>query len=42
MSWNGRDTVCPLDYKNGLTKDALVDPGAYVSAIDQKDLDIIK
>ena len=28
----------PLDFKNGLTIDALVDPGAYVSA----DLDRIK
>ena len=32
----------PLDFKNGLTKDALVDLGAYVSAKAQKDLAIIK
>ena len=29
----------PLDFKNGLTVDALVDSGAYVSAIAQKELD---
>ena len=29
----------PLDFKNGLTVDALVDSGAYVSAIDQNELD---
>ena len=29
----------PLDFENGLTKDALVDPGAYVSAISQNGLD---
>ena len=29
----------PLDFKNGLTIDALVDSGAYVSAIAQKELD---
>ena len=32
----------PLDFKNGLTVDALVDSGAYVSAIAQKELDRIK
>ena len=32
----------PLDSDNGLTIDALVDWGAYVSAIAQKELDIIK
>ena len=32
----------PLDFENGLTIDALVDSGAYVSAIDQKELDKIK
>ena len=32
----------PLDFKNGLTIDALVDSGAYVSAIAQKELDRIK
>ena len=32
----------PLGFKNGLTKDALVDSGAYVSAIPQKELDIIE
>ena len=26
----------PLDFENGLTLDALVDSGAYVSAIAQK------
>ena len=31
-----------LDFKNGLTVDALVDSGAYVSAIAQKELDRIK
>ena len=31
-----------LDFQNGLTKDALVDSGAYVSAIAQKELDRIK
>ena len=29
----------PLDFENGLTIDALVDSGAYVSAIAQKELD---
>ena len=32
----------PLDFENGLTIDALVDSGAYVSAIAQKELDKIK
>ena len=32
----------PLDFKNGLTIDALVDSGAYVSAIAQNELDRIK
>ena len=32
----------PLDFKNGLTIDALVDSGAYVSAIAQNELDSIK
>ena len=32
----------PLDFKNSLTIDALVDSGAYVSAIAQKELDRIK
>ena len=32
----------PLDFKNGLKIDALVDSGAYVSAIAQKELDRIK
>ena len=32
----------PLDFKNGLTIDALVDSGAYVSAIAQKELDKIQ
>ena len=32
----------PLNFKNSLTIDALVDSGAYVSAIAQKELDIIK
>ena len=32
----------PLDFENNLTTDALVDSGAYVSAIDQKELDINK
>ena len=32
----------PLDFENGLTLDALVDSGAYVSAIDQKKLDRIQ
>ena len=32
----------PLEFENGLTKDALVDPGAYVSAIAQNGLDRIK
>ena len=32
----------PLDFKNGLTIDAFVDLGAYVSAIAQTDLDRIK
>ena len=32
----------PLDFENGLTIDALVDWGAYVSAIAQKELDRIK
>ena len=32
----------PLDFANGLTIDALVDSGAYVSAIAQNELDRIK
>ena len=32
----------PLNFENGLTKDALVDSGAYVIAIAQKELDRIK
>ena len=32
----------PLDFENGLTIDALVDSGSYVSAIPQKELDRIK
>ena len=32
----------PLEFENGLTIDALVDSGAYVSAIAQKELDRIK
>ena len=32
----------PLDFDNGLTIDALVDSGAYVSAIARKELDRIK
>ena len=32
----------PLDFENGLTIDALVDSGAYVSAIAQKELDRFK
>ena len=32
----------PLDFENGLTLDALVDSGAYVSAIAQKELDRIQ
>ena len=32
----------PLDFENGLTIDALVDSGAYLSAIAQKELDRIK
>ena len=32
----------PLDFENGLTIDALVDSGAYVSAIAQRELDRIK
>ena len=32
----------PLDFKNGLTINALVDSGAYVSAIAQNELDRIK
>ena len=32
----------PLDFENGLTIDALVDSGAYVSAIAQTELDRIK
>ena len=32
----------PLDIKNGLTKDALGNSGAYVSAIAQKELDRIQ
>ena len=32
----------PMDFENGLTRDALVDSGAYISAIAQKELDRIK
>ena len=34
--------INPLDFENGLTIDALVDSGAYVRAIAQKELDRIK
>ena len=38
-----KEMLCvPLDFENGLTIDALIDSGAYVSAIVQKELDIIK
>ena len=38
-----KEMLCvPLDFENGLTIDALVDSGAYVSAIAQKELDRIK
>ena len=32
----------PLDFENNLTVDALVDSGAFVSAVAQDDLDTIK
>ena len=32
----------PLDFRNGLRIDALVDSGAYISALTQKGLDILK
>ena len=32
----------PLDFENNLTVDALVDSGAYISAIAQNDLDTLK
>ena len=32
----------PLHFENGSTLDAFVDSGAYVSAIAQKEMDIIK
>ena len=32
----------PLDFEKNLTVDALVDSGAFVSAIAQKDMDTIK
>ena len=32
----------PQDFRNGLTIDAFVDSGAYVSAIAQKELDSVK
>ena len=32
----------PLDFENNLTVDALVDSGAFVSAIAQDDLETIK
>ena len=32
----------PLDFQNGLTKDALADSGAYLSAIAQTEMDRIK
>ena len=32
----------PLNFENNLTVDALVDSGAFVSAINQNDLDTIK
>ena len=31
-----------LDFENGLTKDALVDSGTYISAIAQNEIDGIK
>ena len=38
-----KEMLCvPLDFENGLTIDALVDSGVYVSAIAQKELDRIK
>ena len=32
----------PLDFKNGSSIDAVVDSGAFVSAVAQRELDIIK
>ena len=32
----------PMDFENNLTVDAMVDSGAFVSAIAQDDLDTIK
>ena len=38
-----KEMLCvPLDFENGLTIDALVDSGLYVSAIAQRELDRIK
>ena len=37
-----KEMYVPLDFKNGLTIDALVDSGANVSAIAEKELDRIK
>ena len=39
---NNEMLYVPLDFKNGLTKNALVDSGAYVSGIAQTELDRIK
>ena len=43
LSWHEKKTLyVPLDFKKGLTKDGLVDSGAYVIAIAQSALDRIK
>ena len=42
MKWKQEMLYVPLDFENNLTVDALVDSGAFVSAIAQHDLETIK
>ena len=42
LKQNNKMLYVPLDFTNGLTKNALVDSGVYVSAIAQTELDRIK
>ena len=42
LKWKKEMLYVPVDFKNGLTKDVLVEPGTYVTAIVQNVLDRIK
>ena len=42
LEWKQEMLYVPLDFENNLTVDALVDSGAFVTAIAQDDLETIK